>query len=304
MSIKTSLRDRPLVLILAAVVMQAIVQGFMTEDISPAGSLAFSAMAFATAAAVFGCIGTMRRSDAAPATRATRVSMIWMNIATAATFLSFYVSISLIPASTTSSIESALGPVALMVIAWVVSRRREWRGTTELLLIAVMMGLGLLLAFRTWQDSGPNAGSAQTVAGLLLAIVAAIGMAAVVLLSKTMGNRGIGATWVTANRFHLTYVLAALVWMVSGAHPPDAGELTRLFLFGIVAVVIPLFLLQVGIQRAAPLPAIAIIALLPGVTWLAQLAAGHPIDMVSLALILGVVLVSVTFTLRTAPTAT
>lgn len=301
MSIDTSLRNRPLVLILAAVVMQAVVQGFMTEQISPAGSLVFSALAFATAAAVFGSIAAVRRRDMVPVTRAARVSMIWMNMATAATFLSFYVSISLVPASTSSSIESALGPVSLMVIARVVSRRREWRGPTELLLVMSMMGFGLLLAYRTWQLSSPNSGSVQSVAGLLLAAVAAIGMAAVVLLSKTMGNNGIDAIWITAHRFHLTYVLAVLAWIVTGAHPPEVAELIELFLLGLIAVVVPLFLLQVGIQRAAPLPAIAIIALTPGLTWLAQLAAGHTLDTVTLVLILGVVSASVVFTTRSVP---
>lgn len=300
MSHQISLRDRPLLLILAAVVMQAVVQGFMTEDVSPSDSLVFSAMAFAAAAAVFGGVDRVRRSEPVPVTRVVRVSVVWMNLATAATFLSFYVSISLIPASTTSSIESALGPMALMVIAWVVSRRREWSGAAEPTLILVMMVLGLALAHRTWQLSDPIAGSAQAVAGLALAAVAAIGMAAVVLLSKSIGNNGISAVWVTAHRFHLTYVLAASAWIVGGTRLPDLGELTRLFVFGVVGVVIPLFLLQVGVQRAAPLPAIAVIALLPGLTWLVQLAAGHTPDIVSLALIVGVVLVSVALTKRPA----
>lgn len=43
MSTRAHLRDRPLLLILAAVVMQAVVQGFMTEDVGPSDSLVFSA---------------------------------------------------------------------------------------------------------------------------------------------------------------------------------------------------------------------------------------------------------------------
>lgn len=81
---------------------------------------------------------------------------------------------------------------------------------------------------------------------------------------------------------------------------PDAGELTTLFVFGVLAVVVPLFVLQVGVQRAEPLAAIAIIALLPGLTWLTQVAAGQPPDLVPLGLIVGVVLASVAFTAQTA----
>ncbi|MDV8024803.1 hypothetical protein [Rhodococcus sp. IEGM 1330] len=291
---------RPLLLIVVAVVMQAFVQGVMTESVNTSGSVVFSTLAFATAAAVFGLIDRLRVSDRAPVSREVRLSMIWMNVATAVTFLSFYVSISLIPASTTSSIESAVGPAALIVIALAVLRRREWRGNFELLLVAAMMVIGMLLAGRTWQVSDPSVGSAETVAGLLLAATAGIGMAVVVLLSKNLGRKRISPVWVTAHRFHLTYVAAGMTLLFSGARMPDAVEVAMLFVFGILAVVIPLFLLQVGVQRAEPLPAIATIALLPGLTWLTQLAAGQSPDIASLILILAVVTASVAFTARSA----
>lgn len=292
--------NRVLLLILAAVAVQAVVQGIMSGRVSASESMIFSAMAFATAAAVFGVIDKLRPSEAGPAPRGARVSMIWMNVATATTFLSFYVSISLVPASTTSSIESALGPVALMVIARVVAGRRNWHGRIELILVAVMVGFGLLLAYRTWQLSASSTGSVRTIAGLLLAAVAGNGMAVVVLLSKALGDSGISPVWVTAHRFHLTYVLAAVAWLFGGTPMPDAGELTTLFVFGVLAVVVSLFVLQVGVQRAEPLAAIAIIALLPGLTWLTQVADGQPPDLVSLGLIVGVVLASVAFTAQTA----
>lgn len=297
---RVTTHNRYLLLILLSVGMQATVQGFMTERTSPSDSLVFSIMAFATTAGIFGVVHRVRSGRTTPAPRETRVAMAWMNLATAITFLSYYLSISIIPASTTSSIEAALGPAVLILIALVVFRRREWKGRVDLWSISIMMAFGLLLAGRTWQLSDRSTGSAAAMIGLVLAVAAGSGMAVVVLLSKSFGKTNTSPVWVTAHRFHLTYVLAALAWLVSEPQVPDASELVTLFVFGVFAVVIPLFLLQVGFQRADSLPAITLVALLPAMTWLAQLAAGQSADAISLLLIVGVVSASVTFTTRQA----
>lgn len=286
----------PLVLILVATVLQAVVQGTLTGRIGPANSLLFSALAFGTAAAVFSALGRLRRTPrpaAGARLRDHRSTMIWMNVATMATFLSFYVSLSLIPASTTSSLESAFGPLAVAVLAGPLTGRRIPLRPLDVGLISALAVLGLVLAARTWTPTGGDPSAAPV--GLALAVVAGWGMAAVTLLSRRLGDAGVGAVPVTAHRFHLTYLAAGALWLAGRPEPPSPDTLLFFLGCGVVAVVVPLFLMQVGLQRADPLPAMAIVVTLPGLTWLVQFAVGAPTDMVALALVIGVMAVSAAY---------
>lgn len=286
---------KPLLLIAVATMLQAIVQGTLTGHIEPADSILFSALAFGSAAALFSAVARLRRVPRAAAIelRNHRSTMVWMNVATMTTFLSFYVSLSLVPASTSSSLEAAFGPLAVAVLAGPVTGRRMTLNRLDVGLIGALAVLGLVLAARTWTAAEGDPSSAPV--GLALGVVAGWGMAAVTLLSRKLGDAGVGAVPVTAHRFHLTYLVAGVLWLAGGFPLPSVTNLLVLLGLGVVAVVVPLFLMQIGLQRADPLPAMAIVVTLPGLTWLVQFVAGMPSDPLALALVIGVMAVSAAY---------
>ncbi len=258
----------PRLLVLGAVALQAAVQGLMTGEISTGGSLLFDTVAFGLCTAIF--VIVRRATGSRRLGPAECRLMVRMNVLSAITFVGFYASLTLIPASTTNALETAVGPIV------VAHSTRRSRSTA-----ALLGALALALAIHSWDSSGWAA-----VSGALLAVVAGWGMARIAVLSRRLGDLGVGAITVTAHRFHATYLLAGALWLSTGADTTGVAVLAG---YGLLAVVAPLFLLQVGLQRADPLAATMVVVAAPSITYAVQVAAGAPFDLVTFALTVGVI---------------
>lgn len=278
-----------LLLLVLAIALQAAVQGTITNSIDPTGSLLFSSVAFITAAIAFTATDLLRgrhRPSSRPRIpwRQTWAPMAAMNVATAAAFLGFYVSLSLIPAATTSALEAAFGPACVLLLARALTGQTTPVTPLQLVLVTALGLTGLALAWRTL-STGPDQLSPATLLGLGLGLSAGAGMAGVVLLSRQLGRQGASPVTVTAHRFHLTYLLAIPLWLTRDPDLPSAADLAGLVALGLVAVAVPLFLLQVALQRVEPVTAVAVAVTLPGMTYLVQLATGGTHDTPTLLLL-------------------
>lgn len=196
----------------------------------------FSALAFVATTLLFGLLSAAMR------TRRTEpkipvLTMIVMNIATAITFLSFYASISMIPAATSGALESAFGPSDIAVLSFLTARavpsRAQW--ITAITLVA----LGIFLAARTEYDSVTTG---TTALGALLAVIAGWEMTAVTLLSRSLGGREIGPVTLTAHRIHAGYLAAISIWATSNPQLSAPGDVLLLLGPGVLATGISLFL--------------------------------------------------------------
>lgn len=213
--------------------------------------------------------------------------MLAMNAATAVTFVGFYLSIGLIEAATASALETAVAPVALIALSPLVLGRPA---AHRYLASALLALLGLALAWYTFALTPANRSAGAAVAGLGLALLAGGGMATISLLSRRFGDLGVSPVTVTAHRFHFTYLLAAALWLVTTPTAPDGDKLLTYAILGLVAVVLPLFLLQVGFQMADPLAGISVVVSLPGLTYLVQLMNGTQAQPLTLTLLVAIML--------------
>jgi drug/metabolite transporter (DMT)-like permease len=114
--------------------------------------------------------------------------------------------------------------------------------------------------------SGDRGGDPQTLLlALALMLVSGCSITLSLLFAKRLNDRGVTATGVTASRYFLLILVAACVELFStgpsGISGP--GDLAFLGLAVTALVVIPLFVLQVGIARSAPATAQIIRALGP-----------------------------------------
>jgi drug/metabolite transporter (DMT)-like permease len=258
----------------------------MTSWISPADSMLFSALAFALTTVIYCTVSRVSKHAQAGPQPPLR-KMIAMNIATAVTTLSFYASISMIPAATAATLQSAFGPIAVVVLGFLLTRALSSR--SRVLIAAVLVLLGTLLASQTWNGSSGRASSGL---GVLLAVLAGCGTAWITMLSRSLGDDGASPLTVTAHRFHASYIIAAAIWVMGRPDLPQPGYVLMLLGLGVLATSIPLYLLQVGIQRTAPFSAMLVITALPALTYLAQTTSGVPMDMRSLLLVLAIIGVS------------
>ncbi|MGI5214376.1 EamA family transporter [Plantactinospora sp. CA-290183] len=270
----------PLVLVGVAVVLQAGSSGFLSGRLDGTQSLLFSTVAFALATVVFTAVERVVR----PGLRGNGLTlrthlkpMAYMNVLTAVTFIGFYLSLAYVPASLAISVETAIGPLVIALANRVIRRRPG--PASDYLVGSALIICSAGLALRLPSGSTDDLSTGALVIGVGLALLAGVGAAGLALLSERLGQLNVAPVTVTANRFHLTY-LAALVLLA--LEPPTLSDVRSqvplLLVLAVVAVVVPLYLLQVGLQRADPLKAMTLVTTMPGMTYLAQVAFGAAFD--------------------------
>ncbi|KIZ17554.1 hypothetical protein [Streptomyces natalensis] len=281
----------PAVLISLSVLMQAGCFGYLSGRLTPSGSLLLSCTGFLLSALLFTALYLVRRGRPrsavpgpapAPAVRRRVRRLMWlMNLVTALTFVSFYVSLAWVPATLASGVETALGPLALAVIS-VVLRGGECPAPRAWGTAAALAVVGGALA---WSLTGGAGMGWSALAGLGLVMVAGAGASGLALISKALGELGVDPVTVTAHRFHLTYLGAGALFVLQGGSPHESGVPPMVIpLLGVAAITVPLFVLQVGLQRAHPMAAMTILTTLPGMTYLSEALWGGGVNIVSLAL--------------------
>lgn len=281
----------PRLLVLGAVMLQSSVQGLMSGRVSAAESLLFNMIGFSLCTLVYLGIRRLRGSRRRLSAMERRL-MLGLNALTAITFIGYYMSLTLIPASTTSALTTAISPAVVGVTMLVT--RKTVLSTTKWAFAGALCVVAGVLAVWSWDTGGADS-AAGGVAGVALAVCAGWGMASITVLSRRLGELEVCPLLVTAHRFHLTYGLAAVLWLATGAHVPSGGQLLSLTGYSVAAAVLPLFLLQVGVQRADPLAAMMIIVTGPSMVYLVQVATGTPFDTVTIVLILAVIALSVLY---------
>ncbi|KOX04361.1 hypothetical protein ADK65_04185 [Streptomyces sp. NRRL B-1140] len=281
----------PVLCIVASVLLQAGVYGFVSGTLDSSGSLALSCAGFGAAAVLFNTVLLARRLRRGPTSTppGTRGLLVVMNVVTAVTFLSFYASLTWVPATLATGVETAMGPVVLALLGLVGQGRRVSRQGWFAAVVLVL--LGVVIGQRFTADGAVGPGAA---AGLALVVVAGVGAPLLALVSAELGRRGVDPVYVTAHRFHLTYLCGGLLLLLVGGPGGNwTGELLTMLLTGVLAVTLPLFALQAGLQRTDPMVAMVLLTTLPGVTYLAETVFHGSFDAVALALICALILVAV-----------
>lgn len=281
----------PVLCIIGSVLLQAGVYGFVSGTLDSHGSLALSCAGFGAAAVLFNTVLLARRlrrgrTAAVPGTRGLLVAM---NVVTAVTFLSFYASLTWVPATLATGVETAMGPIVLALLGLAGQGRRVSRQGWYAAVVLVLLGVAIGQRFTADGAVGPG-----TAAGLALVVVAGVGAPLLALVSAELGRRGVDPVYVTAHRFHLTYLCGGLLLLLVGGPGGNwTRELLTMLVTGVFAVTLPLFALQAGLQRTDPMVAMVLLTTLPGVTYLAETAFHGSFDAVALALICALILVAV-----------
>ncbi|MFD3497962.1 hypothetical protein ACFWWT_19925 [Streptomyces sp. NPDC058676] len=282
----------PVLYIVTSVLLQAGVYGFVSGTLDSSGSLALSCAGFAAAAVLFNTVLLVRRMRSGPVgvtAPPARGLLVAMNVVTAVTFLSFYASLTWVPATLATGVETAMGPIVLALLGLAGQGRRVSRQGWFAAVVLVLLGVAVGQRFTEDGAFGPG-----VVSGLALVVVAGVGAPVLALISAELGRQGVDPVYVTAHRFHLTYVCGGLLLLLVGGPGSDwTGELPTMLLTGVLAVTLPLFALQAGLQRTDPMVAIVLLTTLPGITYLAETAFHGSFDAVSLAEICALILVAV-----------
>ncbi len=271
-----------------AITLQAVSNGLLSDRLTGSGSLLLSFTAFSTSALVFGVVARFRASGERQRLRGTRLRlMVLLNMATAVTFLGFYWSLSVIPAPLASAVETGIGPLALACFP--IRRSLGARRPAEVGVGLLALLLALLVGCRM-DSTGQAHSPALLLGGIAVAAVAGCSAAGIAVLSHRLGQLRVSPVQVTAHRFHLTY-LFALATLALGGQPSGGWRGSTVAFIASVAVLgaaLPLFVLQIGMQRTAPVVVTLMASAVPGLTYLMASLVGHQrFDVPTFALISG-----------------
>lgn len=275
-------------LVIIAITLQALSNGLLSDHLSGAESVLLSFLAFGTSALVFGLVTKFRAGEDRQPLRGARLRlMLLLNVATAVTFLGFYWSLSVIPAPLASAVETGIGPLA--VACFGIRRSGGARRSVETGLGALSLLLALCVGCRM-VSNGQIESPALLLGGAGVAAVAGCSAAGIAVLSHRLGRLRVSPVQVTAHRFHLTYLLALAV-LLFGGRPAGGWAGSSVAFIAAVAVLgaaLPLFVLQIGMQRTAPLVVTLMASAVPGLTYLmATLVGRQGFDLVTFVLING-----------------
>ncbi|WP_432003734.1 hypothetical protein [Streptomyces sioyaensis] len=290
----------PIALIFVSVFLQASAEGFLSGRLDVTASLRFSVLAFLTTTVVFTAVTWLRRRSrtqpqATAAQRGQVRRLLWqMNAASAVTFLGLYLAIAWVPAALAASLVAGVGPLAVVVMDTVSGKHAS--GRSGWARAVLLLGVSLATAACIQPGSLRSAGSLVYVGGAL-AVLAGFGAASLAVVSRRLGDLGVDPTRVMANRFHVTYALAGAVLVLRGGGGSSELSLGVTALAALVGVVVPLYVLQISIQRCPPIVTMVLLTALPGLTYVAQVAFGDAFRLPAALMVVLLVALTVGFAL-------
>lgn len=224
---------------------------------------------FVLATVVFGAWAVWRSRAAASVLRKHLPLVLAMNVATALAWNCYFFALRHLEPALVNTLHSGLGPLTVIALA---AAGVGIAGPSKLKPIETAFHAGgalTLLALAAMALSGQS-GLASASLPMQLAALAAIlasgsSITISLLLAKRLHDLGCGAELVTATRYLLIMVVAAgaLALAPPTPTPPDPARIGWLGVAGFALIVLPLYVLQLGIARTPPLTAHVIRALGP-----------------------------------------
>ncbi len=238
-------------------------------------------LAFSIATVMFGAVTIIRKPSELALMRGEIPALIWMNLLTALAWTSYFFSLKYLQPSIVNTLHSGAGPLTVIVLAAFgihIARPSPMQRVEYI----CYLGVAASLLFLWWVVLADRSGLRTenlivTLGGLALPLISGTAITISSLWAKRLNERGIGADAVTAGRY-IVIVVAAFFVVVLGERPPGlatAGEFANLAVMTTVLIVLPLYSLQLGIARTAPLSAHTIRSLSPVLVFGCELVDGR-----------------------------
>lgn len=189
-----------------------------------------------------------------------------MNLTTALAWPCYFFAIKTIEPAVANTIHSALGPFTAMLVAGRLGAGAGKRigGVERAGYGAIILAVIALVVLTLDGASGLGAAARSAWLGLALLSVSGTSITISLVLSKRLHDHGFGSISVTAVRYLALVAVAAFLMLAMGqGREVTASEVVLLSGAGLVLVVLPTFVLQMGIARTPAVTAQVIRALGP-----------------------------------------
>ena len=223
-------------------------------------------LAFLLSTVLFTAVTALRTPDQFRKMNGHFRTIVAMNLTTAVAWSCYFYGLTHIEPSIVNTLHSGMGPLTVVALAAfgvpLAQTDLTRPGTMRWSEYFGYAGMALSLIGLWWvvlSDSSGLAGASPTtnLLGLALLLVSGSMITISLLYAKRLHDAGIGAEAVTSIRYIALVLLAAMVLFSKGRLPgiETPVALMTLSVVATILIVLPLFALQVGIARTAPLTA-------------------------------------------------
>jgi len=216
-------------------------------------------IAFTLSTLVFGTIVAVRSPAQLRALRAHATSVLAMNVTTALAWTCYFFALSHLEPAIVNTVHSGMGPLTVLALAACGARLAK-PSAVERAELCAYAGIALSIVALWWVvfagRSGLPGSFATNLAGLALVMVSGSSITVSLLYSKRLHDHGASAETVTAARYLLLILLAACVEIGNGGLVAlGVADVATVAAAASALIVLPLFVLQIGIAQTAPLTA-------------------------------------------------
>lgn len=198
--------------------------------------------------------------------------IVFLNLSTTASWLGFFYALKHVEPAIVSAINTAIGPVITVAFS------RIFRPSARVLRAEVICSsliFGIILCLVCSSLSGTSAighvDAGKQAVGIMASLIGGCAIVANTIFSKRLSEQGLPTTMVMSVRFFLLIILSFGIW-VSDSHsvPVHGSDLASIVLVAVMGIIIPLFMLQKGIEKSEPITVSLIISIAPVFTFMFQ----------------------------------
>jgi len=200
------------------------------------------------------------------------VDILWLNLFTAAAWASYFASLRFLEAAVEESFVVAVDPLATLILARAMRQgspvlRSEAAASWAMLVVATLLGIGVWYG----ESSVGAIGTADAAFAIGCVLVCGIANGGITVVSKRLADRKVTASQVMASRFYMVLVGCLGYVLIRGEHlgalVDHAGGVLVIAGLGMI---LPMYVLQKGIERAEPMTVVLVGSTLPVVAFAVQ----------------------------------
>lgn len=196
--------------------------------------------------------------------------LLLLNASTALTFLSFFFALKMIEPAIVGAVEIGVGPVLAVVVALFMTGEKPT--VARVVVCCGVLAGCTVLAGAALQGTGFSSSGLEAWLGLAASTAAGTGAVLITVASKTLTNRNWTFGAILAHRFYLILPISLILSVRADLSGVEwgVGFLLTLGVVSLIGVLLPLYLLQVGIGRCDPYTVMVTMAALPVMTFIIE----------------------------------
>jgi drug/metabolite transporter (DMT)-like permease len=234
---------------------------------------AFTFVSFLLSAVIFNLIVMFSKQPIVFGERSNRKNIISLNVSTAVAFLGFFYALKFVEPAIVSAIEIGVGPLITLLLGKFFNPKKKLRGINLIIGAGILLGSLLLFWASLTGRSGIEFNSIYDMSkGMFASIICGLGAVMAAIYSKRLSEAGWSSTKILAHRFYAIVPISAIFAFANGSLNTILLENWMwIMIVTITGVVLPLYMLQVGIRFCDPFFVMISITFIPAFTFIFQL---------------------------------